>query len=164
MQYNMRRSRQRLQREHAVEILSNASHGVLSLVDPDGEPYGVPLSFSLDGTEHIYFHCAEKGRKADCIAGEERCSFCVVAEDNVVPEEFTTYFRSVIVRGKIRIVSDPDEILHGLHLLCSKYSPGENAGKEIASCIDSVSVLRLDICAISGKEAIELVRQRTGIQ
>ena len=77
-----------------------------------------------------------------------------------MPEEFTTYFRSVIVAGRISVVTDSDEIQLGLKLLCDKYSPGVDTEAELSRFLKHVVVLRLDIEGICGKEAIELVRQR----
>ena len=160
MERKMRRFKQQLPADITSEIISRATNGVLSLADTDGEPYGVPLSFACDGEGHIYFHSARQGHKIECVAAESRCSFCVVDRDEVVPAEFTTYFRSVIARGRIGIVSNHNEILKGLHLLCSKYSPGIDPEAEIAGCLGRVAVLRLDIESITGKEAIELVKRK----
>lgn len=156
----MRRFKQLLADEVAKEILNKATHGVLSLVDVDGEPYGVPVSFAYDGERAIYLHSAIKGRKMDCIIANPRCSFCVVGQDKIVAEEFTSYFRSVIVSGTIKPVTDADEIMKGLLLLCEKYSPGVDSDAEISKCLSYVAVLRLDIENMTGKESIELVRQR----
>lgn len=160
MDYTMRRIRQQLPDEDAIKILNEMSNGVLSLVDTDGEPYGVPISYAFDGKSRIYFHSAVKGHKISCIEGESRCSFCVIAQDMVVPEEFTTYFKSVIAKGHISIVSDHDEVIKGLRLLCDKYSPDIDPESEIERCMGRVKVLRLDITGITGKQSIELVRQK----
>lgn len=156
----MRRFKQQLPMEDAVAILNVGTNGVMSLVDADGEPYGVPLSYVYDGDGHIYFHSAVSGHKIECIKADSRCSFCVVAMDHIKPGEFTTYFRSVIVRGKVRILSDADDIYRGLMLMCEKYSPGIDPADEIARCITHVKVLKLDIEHVTGKESIELVRER----
>lgn len=156
----MRRFKQLLQMDDAVAILNASTNGVLSLVDAEGEPYGVPLSYVYDGEGHIYFHSAMSGHKMECIEAESRCSFCVVAQDDIVPEEFTTYFRSVIAKGRVRIITDRDEMMRGLMLLCGKYSGGVDPAEEIARCLNHVRVLRLDIESLTGKEAIELVRAR----
>lgn len=84
----------------------------------------------------------------------------MVGQDKIVPEEFTSYFRSVIVKGNISIMASQDEIMKGLLLLCEKYSPGIDSDNEIAKCLGHVLVLRLDIKSMTGKEAIELVRHR----
>lgn len=160
MERKMRRFKQLLDEQATKEILNNATNGVLSLVDSDGEPYGVPISYAYDGDRSIYFHSAVKGHKIECIEAESRCSFCVVAQDLIVPDEFTTYFRSVIVKGTVHTVIDRDDMIQGLLLLCAKYSPGIDPDAEISKCINHVSVLRLDIDNLTGKEAIELVRKR----
>lgn len=160
MERKMRRFKQLLDEQATKEILNNATNGVLSLVDSDGEPYGVPISYIYDGDRSIYFHSAVNGHKIECIEADSRCSFCVVAQDLIVPDEFTTYFRSVIVKGTIHAVVGRDEMMKGLMLLCEKYSSGIDPNAEISKCINHVMVLRLDINSITGKEAIELVRKR----
>ena len=160
MESKMRRFKQQLAVGDAVKILNSCTNGILSLVDTDGAPYGVPISYVYDGGNHIYLHSAACGRKIDCINADSRCSFCVVSQDNIVPEEFTTYFRSVIVAGRIKILTDAEEILHGLIMLSDKYCPGIDPTKEIDKFRNTVKVLRIDIDSITGKESIELVRQR----
>lgn len=161
MERKMRRFKQLLSEQATKEILCNATNGILSLIDSGGEPYGVPISYVYDGGKCIYFHSAVKGHKMECIAANGRCSFCVIGLDQIMPDEFTSYFRSVIVKGQIHVVTDRDEMMKGLLLLCEKYSPGVNPDAEISKCIGHVSVLRLDIDGMTGKEAIELVKKRT---
>lgn len=160
MEHKMRRFKQQLPNEDAVKILDSCTNGILSLVDKDGNPYGVPISYVYDGNKYIYLHSASAGRKIDCINADSRCSFCAVAQDHVVPEEFTTYFRSVIVTGRIKILTDPGEINTGLIMLSNKYCPGIDPTNEIVKFIKVVKVLRIDIDNITGKESIELVRQK----
>lgn len=161
MEHKMRRFKQLLSEQSSEEILNHATNGILSLVDTDGEPYGVPISyvFHPEG-KCIYFHSAVKGHKIDCISAGSRGSFCVVGQDFILPEKFTTLFRSVIVSGPITIVADSDEIVKGLRLLSEKYSPGIDPDAEIGKSLGHVAVLRLDIEHMSGKESIELVAKR----
>lgn len=56
--YKMRRSNRQMSDTDAKEVLHNGEYGVLSTIDSDGCPYGVPLNFAFDG-ERIYFHCAK---------------------------------------------------------------------------------------------------------
>lgn len=158
MERRMRRFRQQLPEGEAWRVLRDCSNGILSLVDIDGEPYGVPLSYACDDEGHIYFHSAVAGHKIECIRHSGRCSFCVVERDDVVAEEFTTYFRSVIVSGKVSIVTAPEETERALRLLSAKYSPGIDPTAEIAKGMGHVVALRLDISRITGKQAIELTR------
>ena len=95
----MRRNKQALCQEECEQALRRATSGVLSLISPDGFPYGVPLSYALvDGV--IVFHGALEGQKIDCIRRDNRASFCVIDADDVIPEKYTTAYRSVIVKGR----------------------------------------------------------------
>ena len=82
--------------------------------------------------------------------------------DRIVPEEFTTYFRSVIAFGKARVLSD-EEKTEALVKLCGKYSPDEDSehvDEEIRKSFKSVAVVEITIDHLSGKEAIEFVKAK----
>lgn len=160
MEHKMRRFKQLLSQEETKRILTGSSSGVLSLVDAEGLPYGVPLSFAYDGIRSLYFHSAVNGHKVEAIQAHPQVSFCIIAQDEVKPEEFTTYFRSVIAQGPLVIVNEPEEVLKGLRLLGDKYAPGIDSSAEIAKGLSHVLVLKMEIENITGKEAIELVNQR----
>ena len=94
----MRRNKQLLSSEETAAVLERGTSGVLALAGDQGYPYAVPISYVYDG-EKIFFHCAKSGHKLDAIRREEKASFCVIDQDRIIPEEFTTYFRSVIAFG-----------------------------------------------------------------
>lgn len=157
----MRRNKQMLSEEDSIAILKNSTSGVLAVSGDDDYPYAVPLSFIYDDSK-LYFHCAKEGHKLDSICRNEKVSFCVIDKDHIVPEEYTTYFRSVIVFGKARILDDPTEKRHAIEVLAAKYSPNQQEGrlKEIDQAFNRLCMIELNIEHISGKEAIELVRNR----
>ena len=96
---DLRRSRQALSPEECGEILCHGTSGVLALAGDDGYPYAVPLSYVYAGGK-LYFHCAKAGHKLDAIARNPKGSFCVIHQDQVVPETYTTHYRTVIAFGK----------------------------------------------------------------
>ena len=60
-----------------------------------------------------------------------RYEFCL--EDQIIPEEYTTYFRSVIAFGKIRIMQDETEMRKAIMALAAKYYPADRPqGREDA--------------------------------
>jgi nitroimidazol reductase NimA-like FMN-containing flavoprotein (pyridoxamine 5'-phosphate oxidase superfamily) len=157
----LRRNRQQLSREECERILGRCTSGVLALAGDGGYPYAVPLSYVYaDGA--IIFHSAMQGHKVDAIRRDNRCSFCVIEQDEVKPAEFTTYFRSVIAFGRISMLENTDEKVQALRLLGRRYSPGDESGlqHEIDKSLDHVLLLRLDTEHLSGKEAIELTKTR----
>ena len=160
MEHYMRRKNQELPPDETIAILKKATSGVLSLCGKDGFPYAVPMSFAYQDGK-IYFHCASQGHKLALIEENDRFSFCVIDRDEIVPEQFTTYFRSAILFGKARKVTEEKEKLSALHLLADKYSPGiPGREEEIQSAFHRVTVIALEIERMTGKEARELMEMR----
>ena len=157
----MRRHRQQLSVEECIGILQKATSGTLALLGDGGYPYAVPISFVYDDGK-LYFHSAMSGHKVDAIRSCNKASFCVIDQDSVRPAEYTTYFRSVIAFGRIRIVEDEAEKLVIARLLGNRYNPDQEEAlqEELEHGLARMLAIRLDIEHLTGKEAIELMRIR----
>lgn len=158
----MRRKKQQLTQEETMVILREGTSGVLSLTGDEGYPYGVPLSYVYDG-DKLYFHCAKEGHKIDAIRKNPKASFCVIAQDEIVPEKYTTCYRSVIAFGSVRILENEGEKRRAIEELALKYAPEdseENRQKYIEKDWEPLCMLEMTVEHLSGKEAIELVRRK----
>lgn len=158
----MRRKKQQLTEEDSIAVLEKNSSGVLAVLGDGDYPYAVPLSYVYDDGA-IYFHCAKSGHKLDAIEKCAKVSFCVVDQDMVVPEEYTTYFRSVIAFGQARILEDDKEIRDAIERLAKKYAPDdeeENRNYFIEKEYSLLCMVKIEIDHMTGKEAIELVKDR----
>ena len=157
---SMRRKRQQLSEEKSIGILQKSTAGTLALLGDNGYPYAVPISYVYaDGK--LYFHSALSGHKIDAIRNCDKASFCVIDQDEVHPEKYTTYFRSVIAFGRIHIIEDEQEKLETARLLGDRYNPNQEEAlqKEIEKGLSRMVMIRFDIEHLTGKEAIELVNQ-----
>ena len=157
----MRRFRQQLSDAEAVGILERATSGTLALLGDNGYPYAVPISYVYaDGK--LYFHSALSGHKVDAIRRCDKASFCVIAQDDVVPEKYTTEYRSVIAFGRIHIIENEEEKLAAARLLGDRYNPHQDEAlqKEIESGLSRMLAIRFDIEHLTGKEGIELTKRR----
>ena len=161
----MRRHRQQLSVEESISILQKATSGTLALLGDGGYPYAVPISFVYDDGK-LYFHSAMSGHKVDAIRSCDKASFCVIDQDSVRPAEYTTYFRSVIAFGRIRIVEDELEKLAIARILGNRYNPNQEEAlqKELEHGLARMLAIRFDIEHLTGKEAIELTRLRADSQ
>lgn len=155
----MRRFKQQLSAEETESILRNGKYCVMAVSGDDDYPYALPINYIYDGTS-IFIHSAAQGHKTDALKRNPKCSLCIVDKDDVIPEEFTSYFRSVIAFGTAHFVESTDEKIAALRLLTEKYSPGIDPDAEIARFIKTVCIIRIDIDSVTGKEAIELMRAR----
>jgi nitroimidazole resistance protein nimA len=157
----MRRKKQTLSQQEIANILHKGTSGVLALLGDNDYPYAVPISYVYDDGK-IYFHSAKSGHKIDAIQKTAKASFCVIDKDLIVPAEYTTYFRSVIAFGQIRVIEDDREKRAAIEKLAIKYAPEDTAANRdntINREWKPLCMLEMTIEHITGKEAIELVKE-----
>jgi nitroimidazol reductase NimA-like FMN-containing flavoprotein (pyridoxamine 5'-phosphate oxidase superfamily) len=147
----MRRKDKMLTNDGAIEILKNNAYGVLSTVSENGYPYGVPVNY-IYLNNSIYFHGADKGHKLDNISNDDRVSFCVVGDTQILPDQFNTKYDSVIVFGRaIEVYEDKKNMV--LIEILKKYSADfiEKGKEYIQQASKATKVIRINIEHISGK-------------
>ena len=100
---------------------------------------------------------------SEAIKKHNKVSFCIIEQDNIIPEKYTTYFKSVIVFGTVHILENESEKRTAIEILAEKYSPHQKEGrlKEIDRELKQLCMIELNIEHISGKQAIELAKQNT---
>jgi uncharacterized protein len=140
-------------KEEAEEMLSKATNGVLAVDGDEGYPYAVPVSFAYyDGK--IYFHStSESSHKIESIRNNPKVSFCVITQDQILPEAFNTLYKSVIIFGKARVLTDAKEIEQGIMAIVKRYS-GEfiNEGRAYMKAeTGNFCVVEIEIEHMTGK-------------
>lgn len=140
----MRRKDREMSKEFGIEVIDKSSHGVVSMIDENNEPYSIPLSIVRYGN-NLYFHSALDGKKVKIFDNNPIVSVSFVGQikipENFSKEEldklaqdkskagtfiskvFTTEYESAIVKGKIKLVEDEEEKLKSIKLICEKYTP-----------------------------------------
>jgi hypothetical protein len=151
MERKILRTDRAISENEAKSILEKGEFGVLSTVSLDGQPYGVPISYSYTG-DVIYFHCAIEGHKLENLRNDNRVSFCVVGKTEILPEKFSTRYESAIVFGKAFELPD-DEKHKGLLEIVKKYSSEFiNEGLQyIENAANKARVYKIVIESITGK-------------
>lgn len=160
---NMRRFRQQLSQEECEAALARGTSGVLAVTGAGGWPYAVPLSYAYKEGK-LLFHCAKEGHKLAALKADPRASFCVIDRDQVVPGKFTTYYRSVIAFGTVRVLDAPAELEAAARALTDKYCPLETpeaVDREITGALDRMYILEMEVSHMTGKQARELVKEET---
>ncbi|EIW19837.1 MULTISPECIES: pyridoxamine 5'-phosphate oxidase family protein [Pelosinus] len=117
----MRRKDRKMEQGEAYELLFQSNYGILATVDCDGQPYAIPLNYVVSDNT-IYFHCALDGHKLENIALNSKVCFTVVGRTNIVPEQFSTDYESVVVFGTVSRVEEKGEKGKVLKGFVQKYS------------------------------------------
>jgi uncharacterized protein len=127
----------------------------------DGQPFLNPSAFWFDEPNHqIIFHSNVAGRVRSNIETNPRLCFEASELGQMLPSnvalEFSLQFRSVIVFGTARLVTDLDEARQVLYALIQKYFPLMKPGEEFREITDkelrATSVYAIQIEEWSGKE------------
>ena len=147
----MRRIGQEIPKEECEEILTNEPRGVLALLGDDDYPYAIPMSHVyVDGK--IYFHGAQEGHKNDAVKRHQKVSYCVMDKGVKAEDSWWYTFKSVIVFGKIRILTDEKEKIDKLTYLGDKFFPThQDTIDEIERLLGKTEVFEITVEHMSGK-------------
>lgn len=147
----MRRKDREMDAAFATDILRHAPYITVSMTDEDGMPYAVPLSLASADGKVYYFHCAAEGKKAECIkacpnvflSAVTRCKPTVGPKDN----SFTLEYKSATAKGIAEIVTDYDEKIEAMRIICQRFLPHhmEAFSQALAQSIDITTVMRITL-------------------
>jgi len=157
MPYHLRRTDREITDQATIErIIAEGAYTTIALADHDG-PYAVTLSYGYDaGARRLYFHAAHAGRKIDMISKDPRACATIIAEQGYTAGECEHPFESVVLFGRMRVVTDAAEKLHAIHALVDHLElDAEQYWKsrswDLADRVGGFSALALDIESITAK-------------
>lgn len=133
----------------ALEVFDKAPYVTVSMIRPDGIPYGLPLSVVRKDNRTFYFHCAAEGEKIDCIHNNPVVSLSAVSRCTPRYEEekqnFTEYYHSAIALGHAETVTDDNEKIEALRLICERFLPKfmDHFEAAIARSLSRTTVIRI---------------------
>lgn len=140
----MRRKDREMNKEFALDIIDRSHYGVVSMVDNDNTPYGIPLSIAREGNT-LFFHSSKDGKKVKILDNNQSVSIAFVGQPNVpelytneeldeivkdkskinllISSVFTTEFESAVVTGKVKLIDDENERIEAMRAICIKFTP-----------------------------------------
>ena len=138
-----------------IEILHNEQVFRIGFNDHP-YPYIIPLNFVYD-SDHIFFHCAKRGRKIDLIKKDGHVCFEIDKQISIqssdVACEWGTRFQSIIGTGFAVIIKNKPDKMKALNLLMKKYS-GSSDWEFMKKGVNNVNIVRIDIREMEGKESV----------
>jgi uncharacterized protein len=155
--HSMRRKDKQIEDRAELEgILKRGKFATLALCR-DGEPYAVTLNFGFDADRNaLWFHCAQEGLKIDLLRANPRVCGTVIEDRGYKTGKCSHAFRTVVFRGPMRIVGDPEEKKQGFRVLVGhlEEDPEPILEKILRDekALAEVCVLRLDLEEITGKQ------------
>ena len=152
----MRRQDKEIKDKDIIEtILLKSDICRIGISDAD-TPYIVPLNYGYS-EGNIYFHSASRGRKMELLRRNNRVSFEIEFESQIIkgdkPCNWSAKYRSLMGTGRIEIIENPDEIRRGLDIIMKHHGSLQNTYDE--EYLRRIVILKLIIENISGKQSGE---------
>ncbi len=154
----MRRKDKEITDKNEVEtILQTAMVGRLGTC-ANGTPYITPMNFTYDKeTAKIFLHCANEGRKLENIRTNPNVCFEVEEVKEVIVKQPTcassVAYRSVIMFGSIKILSDLHAKDYALQKLAEKYAPQNPKISFTDAMLNKTNVLEIEIREMTAKRS-----------
>lgn len=148
----MRRKDREQDRDFALSVIHSCEYATLAMINDDNTPYCIPVSPVLIG-DTVYFHSAVAGKKCDNIKANKNVCMSFVSDTELVPERFSTKYKSAVVLGLCTLVEDHAEKTDVLFAIAKKYAPEhiEKAPNEIEKSINKTLVYKIEPIEITGK-------------
>ena len=160
MKYNTamrRKDREITDRNEIMNMLGTMDTVRIALNDPEGA-YIVPLSFGYEernGNLCLYMHSAPEGRKIDMIRASSAAGFELDRAEGLVEGdracEYSMKYSSIIGRGRITLIEDMEEKLHGMLKIMEHYS-GKYDWDIPQRAIENTVIIKLEVIDISAKK------------
>ena len=149
----MRRFKQQISDEKCIDLLKSEKRGVLSVIGENGYPYGIPLNHYYDDTDgKLYFHGAKEGHKLDAIIACDKACYTVFDKGYRQEGEWALNVKSVVVFGRMSLVTDKEKAKEICTALCRKFTEDEDYLEyELQHALPRVQCLALTPEHITGK-------------
>lgn len=144
----VKREKQSLSPGEIEALLLRNNWGVLSLYGREGY---LPVNYAyVDGA--IVFHSAKSGHKWEAIEADNKASFTVVDASDVVEEEYTTAYASVIAFGCLERL-EGEARLSAFRQMTDALAPhvSREVNEKTVNHCDGADVFRLVVDHLSGK-------------
>jgi nitroimidazol reductase NimA-like FMN-containing flavoprotein (pyridoxamine 5'-phosphate oxidase superfamily) len=128
-----RKDREITDRSKMLEVINSGKYAVISLCKED-EPYVVTMSYGFDeSADTFFFHGAEEGQKIEFIKANPKACLTVIQDNGYLDGRCTHAYRSVIVRGEMVLIDDPEERVSAVKVMIDHL---ESDGRKILRLVE----------------------------
>lgn len=137
------------------QIIKKSDVCRIAMIDDD-LPYMVTMNFGYKpgNPAHLYFHCANEGRKLDIIKKNNTVCFQMDIDHELITADkacgYTMNFKSIVGYGQIKIVDSRKEKIEGLNYIMKQYT-GKDSFDYPDKMLAATTILKLEVDRITAK-------------
>ena len=119
------KDREILDEQTIYGILKKGKIITFALCD-NNQPYAISMSYGYDKENQcIYVHCSKSGLKMEFIKKNPNVCATVIEDHGYKVNDCSQFYRSLVIWGKLKLVSELSEKKHGFKILFT-HLEGEN--------------------------------------
>jgi hypothetical protein len=113
--------------EEITEIINKCQVCHMSMVDPEGAPYVLPMNFGYYDNI-VYLHSAQHGKKMDILRKNPRVvlafstDYLLRFQNEEVACSYSMKYRSILIYGEIEFIDDPDAKKEAMNVVMRQYT------------------------------------------
>ena len=155
----MVRQSKQLTRKDCVKILRKQRRGVLSVNGDNGYPYSAPINHYYNPDDGcLYFHTGRRtsSHRTESLIKSDKVCYCVTEPGKPIPDDWALLVRSVVVFGRVEIITDEERIIPICTALSRQFTKDEAfIQKELDRLAKGTYLLKLTPEHICGKQVEE---------
>jgi len=124
-------------------------------------PYIVPLNYGYsfeNGVLTLFFHSALEGKKLDILKNNNNACFEIDCDTKLVEAEnacnYGYAFKSIIGYGKVVILENTDEKIHGLTMIMKHQTDKETVYEFTHEQVKNICVYKMLVESFTGKQRL----------
>jgi len=124
-------------------------------------PYIIPLNHGYSFENNVltlFFHSALEGKKLDIIKNNNNACFEIDCDTKLLEAEnacdYGYAFKSIIGFGKIIILENPDEKIHGLNMIMKHQTDKETVYAFTHEQVKNICVYKMVVESFTGKQRL----------
>ena len=148
----MRRKDRQMPEEFAWQVVDKCEYAFLAMTAEDGTPYGLPVTIVREG-RNVYFHSAMEGRKVECLRRQPRVCLTCVGDTAIQQDRFTTLYESAVAFGTASEVTEDQDKVRALRLLCQRHTPDNMADfdRAVQTSLARTGIWKITVEEMTGK-------------
>ena len=102
---------------------------------------------------NVYFHSAMEGRKVECLRRQPRVCLTCVGDTAIQQDRFTTLSESAVACGTASEVTEDQDKVRALRLLCQRHTPDNMADfdRAVQTSLARTGIWKITVEEMTGK-------------
>ncbi|MBM4053719.1 MAG: flavin-nucleotide-binding protein [Planctomycetes bacterium] len=156
LRYHLQRKEREIKKNEEILGIIRKGKYITIAMCRSNEPYIVTLSYGFDKEKNVfYLHSALKGLKCEFLKENNAICATIIDDKGYIMNECAHVYRSLVISGKMCLVENTEEKVHGMNILLAHLEDNPELIKKGSlpniHSYKTFGIFRIDVVEIKGK-------------